>query len=116
MSGSESFASATLFCRGASVRWGFQSTLPIGKPVGGRPFYQPHQIRDCLSNSLCSPFDVSVSQMSVSERHADIGMSEQPRDYRDRHAVHHREARVRVAYTMYRFRPILEFVGKRRRA
>ena len=39
---------------------------------------KPHQVRDGLSNPLGSLLDLAVAEMGVAQRHADIGMAEQP--------------------------------------
>ena len=41
--------------------------------------------------------DFPVSEVGVAKRHSDIGMAGHARDHGQRHAVHHRVARMRVA-------------------
>ena len=45
---------------------------------------------------LCCGLDFPVCEMGVAQRRADIGMTEQARDHRHRHPVHHRMAGVGV--------------------
>ena len=49
-----------------------------------------------MSHSLGRGLDLAISQMCVTQRRADIGMTEQAGYYRHRHAVHHRVAGMRV--------------------
>ena len=55
-----------------------------------------HDPGDLLPDPLGRRLDLPVSEVGVAERHADVGMTEQPRDHRHRHRVHHRVAGVRV--------------------
>ena len=57
---------------------------------------ESHNIGHGLPDPLGGLLDFPVSEMSISERHADIGMTEQSGHHRHRHAVHHRVARMRV--------------------
>ena len=50
-----------------------------------------------MPDSLGCLLDFPVPEMGVAKRRADIGMTEQPRDQRHRHAVHHRVAGMGVA-------------------
>ena len=48
-----------------------------------------HQRPDGFPDPFGCGFDVAVSEMSVTQGHLHIGMSEQPRDHRHRRSVHH---------------------------
>ena len=50
-----------------------------------------------MSHPLRRFLDLAISQMGVTQRRPHIGMTEQPGDDRNRHAVHHRVAGMGVA-------------------
>ena len=58
-----------------------------------RPMMAPMDCPILLGRGL----DFLVPEVSVAQCHADIGMAEQTRDDRHRHAVHHRVARMGMA-------------------
>ncbi len=53
--------------------------------------------RDRLPDPFGRCLDLAISQMGIAQRRAHIGMTEQPGDDRNRHAVHHRVAGMGVA-------------------
>ena len=54
-----------------------------------------HQCVDGFLDRFGGRFDVSVYKVGVPQRRLYVGMSEEPRDHRRRHAVHHGMARMR---------------------
>ena len=53
---------------------------------------ESHDLCHCLPDPLGGGLDLVVSEMGVAQRHADVGVTEHPRDDRHRDAVHHRVA------------------------
>ena len=49
--------------------------------TGNAPSRKAHQIRDGSTRPLCGLLNLAVAEMCVSERHADIGMTEQARGH-----------------------------------
>ena len=47
----------------------------------------PAQVRYHSAHPLCCRLDFLVRHMRISERHADLAVTEQPRDHRKRNAV-----------------------------
>ena len=79
---------AVAFCR-----WDYGADASANGSVAS----DTHDVSNGLSDPLGGGLDVAVPEMSVAERHADVGMAEEPRDHWHRHSIHHRVAGVGVS-------------------